>query len=207
MAPGQLLTITLAEHGINAEEFLIQSISTTTEESSVVYTVNAISGPNYGTWTNFFYQLATKGQAFVVRQNINEDQVLITVEDFYKTWTDSEIPNIFLEYFPGAATFPGASTIAAFEHDKRVTHLAWYVGGVEAGRKPITQQTGTDEIFTLTYVDSFEANVEISHFGWFGGMRATNDIGTGVEVDKQSFGLTKTVLEAFQVEKTDTKWV
>lgn len=205
LEPGQLLTVTLPEHFITSKELLIDKIEITTENDIVWYTIEAVQGPSHGSWAQLFYHMASRGEAFVVRENISEEQILITLADFNRIWLQTDEPNIFTEVYPGEDTYPGF--YPSFEHSDRVKYLAWYKDGVEIGRKAITQQTGadTDEIFTLVFLASFEANEELSHLGWWGGWQATEEIGSGVEVDKQMFDKNKTAVEGIQVNKTDTK--
>jgi hypothetical protein len=79
------------------------------------------------------------------------------------------------------------------------------VGGIEDGRKPVAKRIDSvGEIFTLSYLSPLDANVNISHLGFYGGTKATHVVGTGVEIDKQAYVKNKTELESVQVEKTDT---
>ena len=208
LQPGQILTVSLPEYGLQSAELLIDKVKVGTEESGklIYYDIQAVKGPTYGNWTKMFYQMATQGQAFVIRENIKEDQILITVASFNKTWQESEAPNIFKVVYPGSSTFP-VNLYPSFEPEHRIQYISWYINGVENGRKQITQQTGldTDTIFTLVLIASYEANVNISHIGWWGGWQATDELGTGIEIDKQVYEKNKTGIEGIQIEKTDSK--
>jgi hypothetical protein len=130
---------------------------------------------------------------------------------FSKTWTEEETPNIFRELYPAADLDPAGTLYPSFAPEHRVRYLAWFSNGTELGRKAVTQQAGadTDEIFSLTYLESGEALGEITSFGWVGGIEATAASGTGIQVDKQAVAggpVEKTVLESWQVEKRDYKW-
>lgn len=206
LKPGQLLTVTMTEYGLTAAEMLIEAVTISTDSTYVWYDVTAVEGPEMGSWAQLFKTMATRGEAFVVRENIKEEQILITLETFAKTWIEAEEPNIFRVVRPAADLFPGAATFPAFATADRVKYLAWYDGTGELGRKAITQQSGVDVISTTTYLAPFEANETITHVGWFGGHLATATVGTGVEVDKQAYAKVKTELEAIQIDKTDTRW-
>jgi hypothetical protein len=206
LAPGQLLSVNLLGYGINTD-LLIDAVTISTENrgQQVWYNIQAVEGPTHGSWAKLFYHMATRGQAFVIRENIQEDQILVTVSQFYKTWLEIDSPNIFAVVHPGVGLKPGFKPMFAIPD--RVKYIAWYNGVTELGRKAITQQTGidTDEIFSLTFLAPYEANEEITHIGWWGGWQASEDTDTGVEVDKQEYDKIKTSLEAIQIEKTDTK--
>jgi len=205
--PGQIATVNLPKYGIHNEEFLITKIDTFTEDKGkiIYYSIEAVKGVNNQSWANFFYNIAKQGREFVIRENISEQQVLVTLEEFTKDWEQTEDPNIFKSTIASETTFPSVSTYPMFKEVDRVKYIAWYVGGVEADRKLVAKRINSeDEIFTLSYLSPLDANVEISHIGWFGGINATLSTGTGVEVDKQVYIKSKTELESVQIEKTDT---
>lgn len=202
---GQIVKVTIPDHELNENELLIESVNITQSTHITWYNVTAIEGPTGTSWTKMFYHMATRGQTFVLRENIREDQILIILETFTKTWTEEEIPNIFRIIRPGVGLKPGFKPM--FDYNDRVKYMSWYDGSTELGRKVITKQTGadTDEIESITFLAPFEANETITHLGWWGGWQASGTLGTGIEVDKQTYSKTKTNLEAIQVDKTDTK--
>jgi hypothetical protein len=204
---GQIVNVSLPKYGINNEEFLISKVEIFSEDRgrSIFYAIECLKGVNNQTWAKFFYDLATKSREFVVRENISEQQVLVTLEELSKDWESTESPNIFSSTIASDTTFPSGSLLPMFSLADRVKYIAWYVGGVENGRKPIAKRiNNTSEIFTLSYLSPLDANVNISHLGFYGGIKATSTIGTGVEIDKQVYVKNKTELESVQVEKTDT---
>jgi hypothetical protein len=204
---GQIVNVNLPKYSINNEEFLISKVEIFSEDRgrSIFYAIECLKGVNNQTWAKFFYDLATKSREFVIRENISEQQVLVTLQELSKDWEATESPNIFTSTVAGETTLPSATTLPMFSVADRVKYIAWYVGGVENGRKPIAKRiNSTSEIFTLSYLSPLDANVNISHLGFYGGIKATSTIGTGVEIDKQVYVKNKTELESVQVEKTDT---
>ena len=203
LKPGQIIQTVLPLHDLN-DALLIDRITAFREDDMFFYRVEAVEGPRFDSWASIFSNLAKQGRDFVIRENIDEQQVLVTVETFTKTW-DTQQPNIFEESYPDGTLTPGF--YPSFLPQHRVRFMAWYENDVEIGRKPITQQTFTegvnDELFSLTYLNPNEANTTLSHLGWIGGIYASGEIGTGIEVDKQVFVKTKNNQEAIQVEKTD----
>jgi hypothetical protein len=203
LLPGQIQTVNLPDYGLNNSEMLIESIMTTTQGTITWYQITAIEGPEMGSWTQLFYQLALKTREFIIRENIREDQVLVIRAQFSKLWDEVESPNIFkITQLPFKL-----SNKLMFRRSDRVKYLSWYNGSMELGRKRITKQEGATgtKIKSTTFLGPRDANEEITHLGWWGGYQATDTLGTGFELDKQVYEKTKTELEALQVVKTDEK--
>jgi hypothetical protein len=216
LQPGQLLPVYLPSYGLVAEgdgavEMLIESVVVRDNEDGVIfYDIVAVEGPEQGSWTKVFDEIVKRGE-LKVREGVGVGEVVIMPRQFSKTWTEEETPNIFRELYPAADLDPAGTLYPSFAPEHRVRYLAWFSNGTELGRKAVTQQAGadTDEIFSLTYLESGEALGEITSFGWVGGIEATAASGTGIQVDKQAVAggpVEKTVLESWQVEKRDYKW-
>lgn len=203
---GQILTVDLPEHDINAAELLIESITITTEETVTWYDVTCAEGPEQQSWTKMFEQMADKGQPFVARENISEDEVLITLKTFTKTWYPSTANNIFRELFPSATLYPSTGLYPVFSSSQRVLYVE-LLDETDAViiRKAITKQTGTTILNSLNYIAPFEAVDAIAKVRWYGGSTATEENSSGVLVDEQAYAKVKTALEALQIDKTDTK--
>lgn len=202
---GQLVKVTFPIHRLDEAEMLVESVTITEESDVVWYNVTCVEGPVSSSWSKMFYAMATRGQAFVIRENISEEQILITLAQFSKTWPESESPNIFKKLRPPFRA--GVGTKPTFKYEDRVKYISWFNGETELGRKILTRREGlnTDEINTITFIAPFEANVEITHLGWWGGWKATSQLGTGILIDKQPYEKFKNELEAIQVDKTDIK--
>ncbi len=206
---GQLIPVQLASFGID-DYFLIESVRASelgTSDGKILYSVTLVDGSATGGWSKFFKQLANRGQAFVLRENIQENEVLTTLASFTRTYLDNQQPNIFKLPNPGATTQPGPSQYPAFEEKDRVKYIAFFNNNTELFRKQISKQTETTgQIVSTTYIAPFDANnVQITHVGWFGGWQATGNSGTGVLVDYQVYSRIKTDMEAIQIDKTDIK--
>jgi hypothetical protein len=199
LKPGQLLSVNLLDYGINTD-MLIDKVSISTEGygRTIWYDIEAVEGPQNESWTKMFHSMATRGQAFVVRENISEEQVLVTLEQFFKEWEEIETPNIFYDVYPSTTTMPGI--LPMFDPSDRVKAMALMSSGVELMNKPITkQETSAGEIKSTVLVNSYEGNGEIDYVRWYGGYFGD------IVVDEQAFDKTKTELEAIQIDKTDTK--
>lgn len=207
---GQLVTVDLPDYKMESE-LLIKSVRFSTINNIPVYEIEAVEGSDYETWTDYFYNIERKADEFVIQENIDEQEILVLLEQYEKDWTEEENPNIFRIVKPSESLFPSEETRPMFRPQDRLKFLAWYVNDVEVGRKQITVQEpppaeDLGEIVSTTFINASEANVNISHFAWIGGIKSTNQVGTGLEVDKQTYGQQKTQLEAIQVIKTDRRW-
>jgi hypothetical protein len=209
---GQLINIDLPTHGILETDFLIESVKAAelgTTDGRLIYQVSAVDGAATGGWANFFKKMATRGQAFVIRENIQENEILIVLDTFSKTWTQAENPNIFRKLYPSVTLYPGPTVYPSFENVNRVKYLSFFnAANVEIFRKSIQKQTETTpgELVSTTLILPFEANgLPISYVGWFGGKGATAALGSGILIDKQPYSKEKTDMESIQIDKIDLK--
>lgn len=199
LKPGYLLPVELSDYNLNANLLINKVIIATEGKGKIIwYDVEAVEGPNSASWTKLFYHMATRGQAFVIRENIREDQVLVTLEQFTKIWEEAETPNIFYEVYPGDHTYPGV--LPMFDPADRVKSLSLLSSGDELVNKPITkQETLAGEIKSTVFVNGYEGNGNVTHVRWYGGYFGN------IIIDEQEFIKEKTQLEAIQIDKTDIK--
>jgi hypothetical protein len=206
-APGAGVTVNLPEAGISGGDGLVTTVERFTVSGRERCVVTLVIGPMEGSWAQWFGHLSRRiDRAFDAAGG--EVEVVTRLEEFSKTWTEAERPNIFYEKFPASDLHPGSSVVPAFEREHRVRFLSWYSGATEVGRKALTQQLSTSSpIVTVVVLTVNDAVGSFTHFGWWGGSTATSALGSGIEVDKQAFSFTKTDIEQIQVVKTDTVWV
>ncbi len=87
LRPGQIIVASRPGDRLYNEEFLIDQVSFAEVGSDFYqYHVHAVSGESLGGWATFFKNMATRGQAFVIRENIREDQVLIRLVQSQEGW-------------------------------------------------------------------------------------------------------------------------
>ncbi len=71
--PGQLVTVTLAAHGISAEQMLVSDVTVVVQPTSAgeifLYQVKLVSGENLGGWVQFFKKLVERTASFTIREN------------------------------------------------------------------------------------------------------------------------------------------
>lgn len=209
-APGQTGKFTVDEAGIEDETALVTTVEHYTRGEQERQVVTMVIGPQEGSWAAWFGHLSRRIDRVTERAG-GEVEVVTSQEAFTKIWTEAERPNIFAVWQPGVGTVVGDSPtppVAAFDTSNRVLYLAWYLDGLELGRKAFTTQAGadSDEITTTVILVTTDAVGDIDELAWFGGAQASAAKGSGVEVDRQAFVTTKTDIEQVQVVKTDTKW-
>jgi len=192
---------------IDGERLLITKVNTYDNNGIIFYQVEAVKGPRYHSWSEFFKELSMRAEIFV-REGIGESEILVIPIDFTKNWTETEHPNIFTEVYPSETLYPSEDLYPMFDAEDRVKGIVWFNNTTELGRQELTQQTGetTANIETLTYLGPNSANESITHFGWYGGFNGTESMGTGVIVDKQAYSFTKTQQDSLQITKYDYKW-
>jgi hypothetical protein len=209
LKPGQLATVTLPEHNLNGDQLLIESVTTMDDsEKNIWYDITCSSGPEVCTWAKMFQAMATRGQAFIIRQNISETQVLITLQTFNKTWMVGTTSNIFKEIFPSVTQYPSVNTYPMFDYQDRCKYIELLDSvNTVLVRKAITKQTGanTSNILSTTFIAPFEGNGNIAKVRFYGGSTANDTPGSGILIDEQLYTRTKTQLEGIQIDKTDVK--
>lgn len=203
LAAGELFMVNLPIHALNAS-VLIESVSIKQDGSMMYYQVTAAEGAAMGSWEKFFGKLANKGLALIIRENIIEDQVLITAKSFTKTWLSSAAPNIYKGLIANGASYPSAATYPSFATGDEVRFMELKKSdNTVLVRKKITKQTGS--FVSVVFVSPWEGNGSIGKVAWYGGVGASIVNGSGIKIDEQAYAKTKTDLEALQITKTDIK--
>lgn len=207
LTPGQLVTVTLPTHNLDNTEMLVESITIRDLQKDIRTDVKVVEGASEGSWAKFFEDIATRGESFIVRENIGEDEILVILQQYSKDWQENEHPNIMREVFPSENLYPSNDLYPMFDYDDRITHIEWKVDGVVVGRKPMTtrENMDTDSISTMVYFSPYEAVGNVGELHWYGGFKASDAKGSGVKVVVESVNEEKTELEAWQVERIDNK--
>lgn len=107
--PGQLLTVDIPDLALSGD-YLIEEVRLSSfTDDDWAWTVKAVSGEAVGGWATFFRNMATRGQVFVVRENIREEQVLIVlftmVEDW--DWFETSAVTVWACPVPSPTLYPG----------------------------------------------------------------------------------------------------
>lgn len=212
LRPGQILPVELLSFGINQNDYLIESIKANeigTHDGRLLYQVSCVDGAATGGWANFFKKMATTNQTYVIYENIQENEVLITLSMFEKTWNENDAPNIMKNIYPSSTLYPGATVYPSFAENERVKYVSFFdATDKEIFRKSVIKQAEDvpGRLVSTVTILPYEANgLKIASIGWYGGGKATETLGSGILVDKQPFNKEKNDLEMMQIEKTDIK--
>jgi len=111
LKPGQLQTIDYPTLGINSESFLIEAVTIRGLGSLITYDIVAISGPEVGSWQQYFKALASQKQEVIDRLNVGSEQVLIILVARDETWgwTEAIVETPTACPFPAATLYPEAT--------------------------------------------------------------------------------------------------
>ena len=203
LAAGVIQNVDYAAAGLVDKEMLITSIDIGSEKGKIVYRLEACTGPVEDSWEKIFCRLAdeTKRQS---ADSMGEADVIQGLEEFSKIWYSTDHPNPFLSV--DSSGTPASTDFPCLADADKLSYCVLYSGGTEFFRKPITSQTiGAAQIDTICLILAEEANdVEISHVGLWGGDACSSTAGTGIEMEKHEFVMTKNSLESLQLNFTDT---
>jgi hypothetical protein len=208
LEPGQMLPINLPRYDLN-DTFLIEKVTIQEEVRGLVwYEVTASKGTMYESWTKMFTKMFFANEPLIILENISEKEFIRLLIDFTKIWLEEERPNLFNVVFPGDAVYPADDLYPMFDYQNRVRYVAAIdAEGNEMGRKAVTSISGMtgDDINSRFFIADDEFNGDIKQLAWFGGMLASAESGSGVEIDRQTYEHTKTALEALQIQRRDIK--
>jgi hypothetical protein len=211
--PGMLLPVDMPQFGLDTQ--MLVSNVTAFDESGVElrWQITAVEGPHQETWSRFFARMFDVPDLLVWRENLSESDVVTRLLEFDKVWEEQEgPPNIFTEVYPSSGLMPSESLLPMFAFEDRIRHVEVYWEAPQflalQARKELTQRSGvdTDEIKSVVYLAPHEANGPITSVVWFGGWQADWRRGTGIEVGRVTLNDRKTSAEAWQIDRTDTKW-
>lgn len=104
--PGQVVTVTLPQHGIVKQSFLVESITITDQpKTALLYQLTLMQGPYDSTWQDFFGSLMGK-QLSVSSLSVGLIQSVNMLAAFQQTWSVSG--QLFIS--PVACPLPSTST-------------------------------------------------------------------------------------------------
>lgn len=219
--PGHIINVHMPGYGISEPtEMRVESVNTRQDGKTVFYDVLAVEGPAMKSWTEFFKQIVARGEA-KVREGIGANEIIILPFDFTRNWTKTPLnePNYYRKVKANGAFKAGDCVTPEFKPEDRVKYLEWKFDNGVRKRKRITDSSGlgTDNMFTLTYLDPTEGTGDIVEFAWVGGIRVKSTVGTGVIMDTKNMTdsadpgaapWNKTTIESWQVNKWDNKdWI
>jgi len=112
---GQLLVVTLPEHGLNSAQLLIESVAVREVGLRLWYTVTAIIGPIDTSWPAFFQALAGVAEGGVDTVNLGASGTLVINQAVSETWTwgESVTETVFSTLYPDPALYPAVGLFPA----------------------------------------------------------------------------------------------
>lgn len=112
---GQVLQVNLPNLGAIGE-FLIQKVTYESAFSGVpgyeyLYTIEAASNDNYESWTKFFKANLGQPKTYVIRENIQEQEMLIRLvqQSENTNWSESMIQTVFACPIPSENLYPSST--------------------------------------------------------------------------------------------------
>lgn len=205
LAAGVLQTVSLDFFNLTNAGFLITGVGIEFGDSLAPdYRVEAVEGPVDPSWEQIFCDLA---QLKRKEDAAGEAATVQGLEEFSKTWYQTDHPNPFIKAVPGDSTLPGNLDLPSFEDGDELKFLVLYSGGIEFFRKQITyQERSASEILSICIVMAQEANgIQISHAGLWGGDTCSDVAGSGVEMSKFAYSKLKNSLETMQLDFHDLR--
>lgn len=112
LRPGMILAANLLDRKLNNEEFLITEVGfQKLLGNNYVYTIQAVSGANLGGWTKFFRRLSERGQTFIIRENISEQEMLVyfTAHAESTNWAESSATTVYACPVCSATLYPSTT--------------------------------------------------------------------------------------------------
>lgn len=200
---GQLISVNLPEHNLTGD-LLIISVNYKEEGKfdNFKFFVTAITSEVVGGWTEFFREWTKKEEVRLV----DEVDIVTIALNYTKVWQESDFPNIFHKLYPSENLYPSTNLYPMFHPNQEVKYISWHNIDGEYGRKTRILQTKKEtEIKTTFLVYSSEAIGNIVKLGFWGGVRASENLDTGIKIDEREFVKEKTKLEIIQVIRNDIK--
>lgn len=101
LKPGQMVTVTYPEYGLNADDLLVESVDITEiAPNELRYFIKAIEGPELGDWTGFFKKLKDATDDILDRLTIGEDRILHILKRQKETLSLVETTAYHLDAYP-----------------------------------------------------------------------------------------------------------
>ena len=111
LRPGHEINVTLAQHGLDGENMLIESVQITDRRNQMVYEVQAADHPTGGSWAKFFETLAEQGDLPLDPERLGTDEILALLESFPESWSWGETvtPHVYACPVPATDLYPSTT--------------------------------------------------------------------------------------------------
>ena len=188
------------------EDVLVSKVRVYTEENTIIWhDIELLIGPEIANFYKLFNEAVNK-KTTTIYENINEKESLVNSFEIFKTWQQTDSPNIFRELYPKETLYPSTTLYPVFAPSQRVTHVEVMRGSEVIARiKPLKKTELNNVLTTVFYLDNMTANGQITSLKFYGGNSAKDSIGSGVLIGEEVFDYDKTILEILQIYRIDKK--
>jgi hypothetical protein len=111
LSEGMVLTANIPEHGVVNEQFVIESVTITDEESYLWYDVVCTNGPITNTWVQAFQSMAPTTTVDKLNVGTGTIAQVATAPADTVTWGEGVATTVYACFVPSATTYCGASLI------------------------------------------------------------------------------------------------
>ena len=105
-APGQIVSVTDADHNLAAEDMLIDSVTTKRKDKQWLFHIRAITGPAHGSWGKFFASLIPSELDIDVEIGSGTLIILKQTSDDWEWETKVDPVEVYACDLPGVALWP-----------------------------------------------------------------------------------------------------
>lgn len=111
LKPGQLQTVNYPLLNLNNEEMLIEAVKIRGEGKLLTYDITVIQGPELGSWSRLFQQLAGARKTAIDKLNVGEEATLIILVQKSDEWgwQESVDVTVFACPVPSTTLYPSTS--------------------------------------------------------------------------------------------------
>lgn len=186
------------------KQYLITNLKISMDGSITTYGVTACDGPADTAWEDYWTELDLAATAGTIHLGTVNNSGILILKNFTNTWSEGDYPNPFAYATVDPATMPGNSLVPGFAVADRWKYLVVYIQGVESFRKQILSvEHLSDRDIISCILESSDAVGDISAVALWGGCECSDALGSGIELDKQTYLKSKSLLESIQVSFTE----
>jgi hypothetical protein len=196
LAAGTLQRI--AVQGID-QDFLIAHVAEEHKDGDIEYSITGYYGPVSEEW-DLFFRSSFESVQNAISEGVDNSTGVTKLYNFSHTFETVDRPNPFTAALPGILV--SDDSWPCFDLQERTLYIEFWKSGVCVFRKRHTSTpdiTDNDLFHSYSFVSPSEAIGDIDTVVFFGGSSATALFGSGVELYRSSFVITKSILVSLQL--------
>jgi hypothetical protein len=178
---------------------LIAHVSETHKDGDTEYGITAYYGPCDETW-DLFFRSSFESVQDAVSQGVDNGTGVTKLFNFSHHFLTADRPNPFTSALPGILV--SDDSWPCFDTLERTLYIEFWKSGICIFRKRHTSTpdiTDNDLFHSYSFVSPSEAIGDIDTVIFYGGDSATAVYGSGVELYRSSFVITKSILVSLQL--------